>query len=257
MSTLRHPQILEKTTQMSCRFLLPTLVTTALLLQAPVLSHATTPSEQALATAVAQWGQANVPNEPSLELAALDDRIIVPTCERALNIDAPFGQATNLRVRCPQPNWQLFVKTRSTLSLASETASAPAEVQPAEWVVVANQHLTRGTRLSPAMLSLRPADKKTPTNNALKTLEQAVDAELVRDVAAGNPLRRHDVRAAVLVKRGAMVLMSLGNNSALQITVRLQAQTDARMGEQVRLKNMESGREITAKVIGVNEAVAL
>jgi flagella basal body P-ring formation protein FlgA len=107
------------------------------------------------------------------------------------------------------------------------------------------------------MLSLRPADEATPTNNALKALEQAVDAELVRDVAAGSTVRRHDVRAAVLVKRGAMVLMSLGNNSALHITVRLKAQTDARMGEQVRLKNMESGREITAKVIGVNEAVAL
>ena len=226
-------------------------------LMVSVSSQAASPAEQVLAKAVVQWGNINTPKQPSLELAPLDDRIIVPTCEQVLNVDAPFGQATNLRVRCAQPNWQLFVRTRSTLTLASESASKPVEVQPAEWVVVANQHLTRGTRLTPAMLSLRPANKKTPTSNALKTLEQAVDAELVRDVAAGKPLRRHDVRAAVLVKRGAMVLMSLGNNSALHITVRLKAQTDARMGEQVRLKNMESGREITAQVIGVNEAVAL
>ena len=255
MSTLRHPQLLDKTMQMSCRFLSPVLVMTALLVS--VSSQAASPAEQALAKAVVQWGHAHAPTQPNLELAPLDDRIIVPTCEQVLNVDAPFGQATNLRVRCAQPNWQLFVRTRSTLTVASEPAVEPVDVQPAQWVVVANQHLTRGTRLTPAMLSLRPADETTPTNNALKALEQAVDAELVRDVAAGSPVRRHDVRAAVLVKRGAMVLMSLGNNSALHITVRLKAQTDARMGEQVRLKNMESGREITAKVIGVNEAVAL
>ena len=51
--------------------------------------------------------------------------------------------------------------------------------------------------------------------------------------------------------------MSLGSASGLQISVRLKAQADARMGEQVKLKNIESGREITAKVIGLNEAVAL
>ena len=240
--------------QMSCRFLLALgALSSALWASASV---AATPAEQALSAAVASWGRANVATQDVLELAAFDPRILVPTCERALDVDAPFGQATNLRVRCAQPSWQLFVRTLSDQALPQEQAQ-PAQAQPVEWVVTTNQHLTRGTRLTAAMLSLRPADKKTPTNTALKSLEQAVDAELVRDVAAGSAVRRHDVRAAVLVKRGAMVLMSLGNSRGLQISVRLKAQADARMGEQVRLKNIESGREITAKVIGLNEAVAL
>ncbi|UFS56040.1 flagellar basal body P-ring formation chaperone FlgA [Comamonadaceae bacterium M7527] len=218
--------------------------------------QAKTPAEQALAKAVVSWGHTNLPNQPTLTLAALDERIMVPTCERALNVDAPFGQAANLRVRCTQPSWQLFVRTQSAQALAKEEAE-PVQAEPAEWVVTANQHLTRGTRLTPAMLSLRPANKQTPTHTALKSLEQAVNAELVRDIAAGSAVRRHDVRAAVLVKRGAMVLMSLGSAGGLQISVRLKAQADARMGEQVKLKNVESGREITAKVIGLNEAVAL
>lgn len=240
--------------QMSCRFLLAAATLASMSLATAV--QATTPAEQALAKAVVRWGQQHLPDQPALTLAALDERIMVPTCERALNVDAPFGQATNLRVRCTQPSWQLFVRTQSAQALADE-APAPVQAEAAEWVVTANQHLTRGTRLTPAMLSLRPADKQTPTNTALKTLEQAIDAELVRDIAAGSAVRRHDVRAAVLVKRGAMVLMSLGNTSGLQISVRLKAQSDARMGEQVKLKNVESGREITAKVIGLNEAVAL
>lgn len=240
--------------QMSCRFLLVAATLTSMGFTTAV--QAKTPAEQALAKAVVSWGHNNLPNQPALTLAALDERIMVPTCERALNVDAPFGHAANLRVRCPQPSWQLFVRTQSAQAL-TEKAAEPVQAEPAQWVVTANQHLTRGTRLTPAMLSLRPATKQTPTHTALKSLEQAVHAELVRDIAAGSAVRRHDVRAAVLVKRGAMVLMSLGSASGLQISVRLKAQADARMGEQVKLKNIESGREITAKVIGLNEAVAL
>ena len=240
--------------QMSCRFLLVAATLTSMGFTTAV--QAKTPAEQALAKAVVSWGHNNLPNQPALTLAALDERIMVPTCERALNVDAPFGHAANLRVRCPQPSWQLFVRTQSAQAL-TEKAAEPVQAEPAQWVVTANQHLTRGTRLTPAMLSLRPATKQTPTQTALKSLEQAVHAELVRDIAAGSAVRRHDVRAAVLVKRGAMVLMSLGSASGLQISVRLKAQADARMGEQVKLKNIESGREITAKVIGLNEAVAL
>jgi flagellar basal body P-ring formation protein FlgA len=254
--------------QMSCRFSWPrcTRVITAmatvtvLACWGSATAHATSPAEQAVAKAVAKWGQDNLQAGASLTLAAMDERIIVPTCEQTLDVDAPFGQAANLRVRCTQPSWQLFVRTIGDAAMAEPAPSAPDTAAPAqaiEWVVVANQHLTRGTRLTPGMLSLRPADAHVPTNTALKALEQAVDAELVRDVAAGSPLRRHDVRAAVLVKRGAMVLMSLGTSSGLQISVRLKAQSDARMGEQVRLTNVESGREITAKVVGLNEAVAL
>ena len=54
-----------------------------------------------------------------------------------------------------------------------------------------------------------------------------------------------------------MVKLSVGNGNGFQISVRLLAEESARMGEQIRLKNPESGRIITGKVIGLNEAVGL
>jgi flagella basal body P-ring formation protein FlgA len=139
---------------------------------------------------------------------------------------------------------------------ADNTAAAAEPATEGQWVVP-QVHLTRGTRLTADMLKVVPADSKVAGNNTLDAIEQAVGAELVRDIAAGKPLRRHDVRAAVLVKRGAMVKLSVGNGNGFQISVRLLAEESARMGEQIRLKNPESGRIITGKVIGLNEAVGL
>jgi Fe-S oxidoreductase len=58
----------------------------------------------------------------------------------------------------------------------------------------------------------------------LTQLEQAVGAELVRDIGPGRPLRRHDVRAAVLVKRGAMVQITIGQGQRFAISARLVAE---------------------------------
>ncbi len=211
-----------------------------------------------IAQAVSLWGEKNLPGEPNLSLAEINERVQPSPCDAELVVDAPFRQSTNLRVRCTSPQWQLFVLTTHQ-GKAPATANTAAAAEPAiegQWVVP-QVHLTRGTRLTAEMLKVVPASSKVAGNNTLDALEQAVGAELVRDITAGKPLRRHDVRAAVLVKRGAMVKLSVGNGNGFQISVRLLAEESARMGEQIRLKNPESGRIITGKVVGLNEAVGL
>lgn len=209
-----------------------------------------------VAQAVAAWGEKNHPDEPALALAEINERVQPKDCDGELIVDAPFRQSTNLRVRCPSPEWQLFVLTTHQ---GKATPTKTITVEPAfegQWVVPL-LHLTRGTRLTADMLKAVPAQSKVAGNNTLDALEQAVGAELVRDIAAGKPLRRHDVRAAVLVKRGAMVKLSVGSGNGFQISVRLLAEESARMGEQIRLKNPESGKIITGKVVGLNEAIGL
>jgi flagella basal body P-ring formation protein FlgA len=44
--------------------------------------------------------------------------------------------------------------------------------------------------------------------------------------------------------------MTVGEKSGFLITVRVEALQDGRMGEQVRLKNTESGRQISGVVTG-------
>jgi flagella basal body P-ring formation protein FlgA len=89
---------------------------------------------------------------------------------------------------------------------------------------------------------------------SIKDLE---NGEMVRDVPAGTPLRSHDVRRAVLVKQGQMILLSVGVPGGFAITARVEALQDGKMGEQVRLKNADSGRLLTGVVTGPNAARGL
>jgi flagella basal body P-ring formation protein FlgA len=60
-----------------------------------------------------------------------------------------------------------------------------------------------------------------------------------------------------LVKQGQSVTMTVGEKSGFLITVRVEALQDGRMGEQVRLKNTESGRQISGVVTGPNTVKGL
>jgi flagella basal body P-ring formation protein FlgA len=91
----------------------------------------------------------------------------------------------------------------------------------------------------------------------LSKLKDAQQAELTRDIGAGQPLRISDIRRAILVKQGQTVMMSVGNSTDFQITVRMEAMQDGRMGEQVKLKNPESGRQVSGVVTGPNTAKGL
>jgi len=75
---------------------------------------------------------------------------------------------------------------------------------------------------------------------------------VVRDVRSDAPLRSIDIRPMVLVKRGQMVLISVGQNQGFQISARVEALQDGRFGDQIKLKNKESGRILTGQVRGPN-----
>jgi len=67
-------------------------------------------------------------------------------------------------------------------------------------------------------------------------------------------LRSHDVRRAVLVKQGQSVLLTVTQGNGFSITARVDALQDGKMGDQIRLKNPESGRILSGVVTGPNTA---
>jgi len=69
---------------------------------------------------------------------------------------------------------------------------------------------------------------------------------------AGSPIRASDLRRATLVRQGQLVSMAVGEKGSFQVMVRAEALQDGRMGEQVKLKNPESGRQISGVVVGPN-----
>lgn len=217
---------------------------------------------------VRQWVGQNQNTEPAkVEIAPIDPRVNVLECPQALLIDLPFASRESVRVRCAQPAWQIYlrVQTRAPATpvpaavnpaQAGQAAQAPKPAQaapPVNRTTVITRHLIqRGSQLQPAMLEevSRPTQGLDP--QAVSSLQDLVHGEAVRDLPAGQVIRSSDIRRAILVKQGQSALMSVGQDKGFQITVRVEAMQDGRMGEQIRLKNTESGRLLTGTVTGPN-----
>lgn len=233
--------------------------------------NAATP-DQSLARAVSQWIGAQQGVDPAtVRLAPLDPRLQIRPCTGGLRMDFPFASQETVRVRCESLGWQLFVRTLSpppTVAMTTPTsaptprpaaAGSPAQDPQAavRKVVVATGLLQRGSRISADQLMLADMPAHNLPANVLDKIEDAVNAEVIRDVPNGAVVRSHDLRPALMIRRGQLVMVSAGGASGFRVVARLEALQDGRMGEQIKLKNKESGRQISAVVTGLNAADAL
>jgi flagella basal body P-ring formation protein FlgA len=173
-------------------------------------------------------------------------------------MDLPFASPDTIRVRCAQPTWQLYVRV-SVPGRVATAGPAKAEPTPVEkrQVLVAAVPLQRGMSLTAAHVRLAEVDTSNMPANVLEQVSQVLHAEVVRDVRPDTPLRSQDIRPTILVKRGQMVLMSIGQAQGFQISARVEAQQDGRYGEQIKLINRDSGRMLTGLVKGPNQVQGL
>jgi len=172
-------------------------------------------------------------------------------------MDLPFASRETVRVRCQSDApWQMYLH----LVLASPVAIAPlskaSDAAPASprKVVVATQLLRRGIIVSTEQLQEIEHSGVGLDPQAVSSVKDLENGEMVRDMPAGTPLRSHDVKRALLVKQGQSVLLTIFLGNGLSVTARVDALQDGRMGEQVRLKNPDSGRLVSGIVTGPNAA---
>ncbi len=230
---------------------------------------------------VSQWAQKTHQLEADqFSFAPMDARVQVQSCDRPLVMDLPFATRETVRVRClGSPYWQLYMRLvlKPGVTLAGAPVSAPQVPAPAasaavaavppkaaasaspvmRKVVVAKQLLRSGTTVSPDMLEEQEVPAQGVDLQAVTSVKDLENGEMVRDMQAGLPLRSHDVRRAILVKQGQAVILTVGQSSGFAITARVEALQDGRMGEQIRLKNPESGRLLSGVVTGPNAARGL
>ena len=233
-----------------------------------------TPSE-VLDNAVKSWAaQLRKVAADQIEISPMDPRVKVRACDKALLMDLPFASPETVRVRCSRPDWQLFVRVSGNAKSQTPVTQAPSQAQsqvqsqvqrppekPPEavqrWVLVASVPLQRGMTLNESHVQRAQVDTVGMPVNVLEQASEVLYAEVVRDVRPGVPLRSHDIRPAVLVKRGQIVLLSVGQTQGFQISARVEAMQDGRWGEQIKLKNRDSGRELSGRVQGPNQVVGL
>jgi flagella basal body P-ring formation protein FlgA len=223
---------------------------------------------------VRQWlSQKHEVPAKEVVIAPLDERLKVQACEKPLTVDHPFASKETVRVRCTEPVWQLYLQVSLPNSSKATPAPAPANsntgnlgqptqtakptAAPPRTVVVAKRLLQRGTILQPDMLEETQASVNSADTQLLTSLKDAQQAELTRDMPAGQPLRISDIRKAIMVRQGQVVMLTIGEKAEFQISVRMEALQDGRLGEQVKLKNPESGRQVSGIVTGPNTAKGL
>ena len=200
-------------------------------------------------------------------IAPLDPRVQVQACSKSLSVDHPFSSKDTVRVRCVDPVWQVYLQVampapppaaqvNASTTNAGKPSASGASTVPAtpivKTVVVPKRLIQRGTIIEAEMLEEVSQTGGNVDNSMLQSLKDAMAAEAVRDLSAGQALRSSDIRRAILVKQGQVVTMNVGDKSGFLITVRVEALQDGRMGEQVKLKNTESGRQISGVVVGPN-----
>ena len=233
------------------------------------------PSPDKLLTEVGQWVQKSQQLEASqFSFAPLDTRVQLQSCDRPLVMDTPFASRETVRVRClGNPGWQLYMrvllKPGIAPGLAAPGAAVPAGgasgpavapvagAAPTRRVVVASQLLRAGSMASRDLLREMEMPTQGLDPQAVGSLKDVENSEMVRDVQAGVPLRGHDVRRAVVVKQGQSVTLTVGQGNGFSITARVEAMQDGKIGDQIRLKNPESGRLLTGIVTGPNAARGL
>jgi len=233
------------------------------LLLAAVCAQAATPLEQ-MNAALTEWvGVQNGVPASSVTVVPPDARVAVQPCASTYVFDYPFVSRDSVRVRCTKPNWQLFMKVGLVSGSAPATltpGASAAKAAPApefRQVVVAATNLPAGQVLQRDSLKLdrMEADK---ISKAHYLESQGLEGqELLRAVRAGEPIRVSDLRPATLVKRGEMVLMTIGTPATFEISVKAEAMQDGRVGEQIKLRNTESGRTLSGVVTGKGTAKGL
>ena len=236
-----------------------------------------------LLTEVGQWVQKSQQLDASqFSFAPLDSRVQLQSCDRALVMDTPFASRETVRVRClGNPGWQLYLRVvlkpgvapglpsqtnaptgTSTNNNTSANANASSPIASGaagatRRVVVASQPLRAGSIATRDLLREIDVPAQGAELQALGSIKEVENSELVRDVQAGVPLRGYDVRRAVVVKQGQSVMLTVGQGNGFSITARVEALQDGKIGDQIRLKNPESGRLLTGVVTGPNAARGL
>jgi len=241
-------------------------------------------SQETLFKEVGNWMQQTQQlSAGQFDFVPLDSRVKVMPCDRPLAMDLPFATKETVRVRClGASSWQLYLRANikaapaKPVAAAAAVAAAPASaaappvtaippkgtITPAaaarRKVVVGTQFLRAGTVLNASMLEeTDQAGAAAADNSLFGSVKDLENAEVVRDIAAGTALRSSDVRRALMVKQGQLVMLTISQGGSFAIVARVEALQDGRLGDQIRLKNPESGRLLSGVVTGPNAAKGL
>lgn len=188
----------------------------------------------AVTTAVRQAALALAPPGAAISLGPAAGARYMQPCQGPLAVsmsgNAPYEQAA---VRCPAPNWTLYV----TVTVAQS-----------ETVVVAARPLTAGHALTADDLKLASLPvQQFAGRQVYYDPAQLIGAEPEMALATGMPVTAESVQAPVVVKAGQTVTVNVVSGG-VELSLDATAEQTGRIGDTILLTNPATGRRFTAQV---------
>lgn len=157
------------------------------------------------------------------------------------NAASPLQGRVNLKISCLTENWFSY------LGVNIDTYAK---------VAVAKKHLTRGTKLSLSLIDFKEMPTTNLKDNYFTSGQELVGKNLKSNLRAGRIITSRQVELADQVNRGDLVTL-ISNSGRLSLRLQVEAVTGGRVGQQIRVKNLQSGKQVKALVIGQGLVEAL
>ena len=254
---------------------------------APISGEGSENQHVLLLKQAAQWVSEQEGIRPDeVKFLPIDTRLDYSECPQPLSIDQPFGSSRSLRVRCEPLKWQVFLQRMDapentaakvsarysgspvprSESLTLRTALGEPLSLPArpsldpfveQEVLVARQNILAKQPLSAAMFKLEKRRVNPSGKNFFTSTEGLEFSDLLRPLKSGEILKPRDLKKSLLVKRGNLVQHALTHIPNMALSAQLEALDDGRIGDQIRLRNRESGKTVMGRVTGRNLSESL
>ncbi|MDQ8202556.1 flagellar basal body P-ring formation chaperone FlgA [Pelagicoccus sp. SDUM812003] len=114
-------------------------------------------------------------------------------------------------------------------------------------------HLRRGDIASASDFEARQIDMLVEPDAVPAALEYLLRHEYGRDIVPGKALQWNDLVERSLIRKGELVEV-VAVNGLLSISMRAVARQDGSNGDLIVLRNLESSKEFSARVVGENRA---
>jgi flagella basal body P-ring formation protein FlgA len=168
--------------------------------------------------------------------------------ENITNVRKPLS-STSAAQRLPR---RLLSQSAAAKNLRAGSILSRDDLRVKNTIMVSKEIIGRGQKLSSANAALEPFYGALPSD-ALFANAGISQMEAIRTIAPGQPIRTSDLRPASLVRQDDTVMLSIKKGS-LKITAPMIALGQGQLGEQITLRNPDSGDEVQAVVTGPRKA---
>ncbi len=178
------------------------------------------------------------PERFQIHVNNLDGRLRLAECEDKLELAVtsppPIGHQVTTRVSCiGETPWTIYLPVRIDLF---------AEVS------VASRNLERGQVITEADVEVRLMNIAQAGNGFTEDTERLVGMTLKRPLRAGETLRLSHLQPTKVVARGDKVVVEARSNG-LTVVAEGSALAAGHVGEQIRVRNLQSNRVVSATVV--------